>query len=73
MEWRPKGGKPLAVGCNAMLDHGLVAEAWRRGEWLRTTAVDRFIEADDAAALAGALVLAARGLMKAKSVSMGPP
>jgi len=29
MKWRPKGGKPLAVGCNAMLGRSeFLIELW---------------------------------------------
>ena len=73
MKWRPKGGKPLTVGCNARLDHGLVSEARRCGELLRPTAVEGFIELDEAAANEGTLELAALGLTKAKGQTHGPP
>ena len=60
MKWRPKGGEPLAVGCNAVLGHAFVAEARRCGEWPRPKTVDGVIEVDDEARVAVALGLARR-------------
>jgi len=73
MKWRPKGGKPLAVGCNARLDPGFVSESGRCGELPRAAAVEGFIEVDEATTAGVALELAARGLTKAGKDPHGPP
>jgi len=73
MKWRPKGGKPLAVGCNARLDPGLVSEAGRCGELRRPAEEEGFIEVDEAAAAEVALDLVAWRPTMSGSEPHGPP